>query len=371
MNTKIKEKFNLFITDSVYVNTFQFLTLNYRLYSANFWYDQCEKNLNFFDSLSKNQFFPKLINFNHLKNETWNENYLFSLKHNKALVETLYTHQNPIIDIYDKNGNILQTTNFLDAIENNLLSSIDVKTLNQKNPYVLPNKENKKAHDLNVIQIDLDGSYLNLTINQDELDEYINILIAIQDKSIIVFNTQRTFFDTFDYMLYFLFKYQKGFYLLCDNGTSLYHFGFYKEHIVWTKIASHQKNKMFLRAVKNNNIFYNIIFDDQQYFDTKGIEDGKYQINEHWSISYYSNEICNKIDLIAQFLDENYANRISNIINIDDLTNSSMFKIKLKNSNPKIFNYTIKKTENNIQHDENIIFIDDKNDWIKLIEYDI
>lgn len=368
MKTRIKEKFNLFITDSIYVNTFQFLTLNYRLYSANFWYNQCEKNLYFFDSLKINELFPKLINFNHLKNEVWNENYLFSLQHNKALVDTLYGNQNPVINIYDNKCNILQTTNFLDAIENNLLSSIDIKTLNQKNPYVLPIKENKKAHDLNVIQIDLDGSYLNLTNNQEELDEYINTLSNIQDKSIVIFNTQRVFFDTFDYMLYFLFKYQKGFYLLCDNGTSLYHFAFYKEHIVWTKIASHTRNKMFLRAVKNNNIFYNLIFDDEQYFNTHGIEDGKYQINDEWSISYYSNQVCNKTDLIQEFLDNNYPNRISNIINIDDLNNSSMFKIKLNKSNPKIFNYTVKKNDDVI---ENLIYIQNKNDWIKLIEYDI
>lgn len=375
MQEKIKETFSLFLTESTYVNTFQFLTLNYRLYSANFWYDQCEENGYFFDVIKLNEYFPKLINFNELELSEWNENFLIMLKNNRALLETMYGNQNALVNIYDANGNMLQTTSILDAIENNLLNFVDYKTLNQPNPYTLPIKENKFSHDLTLIQIDLDGTYIELTSDIDELNDYIESLKVIKDKSIVVFNTQRAFFDTFDYMLYFLYRYKDGFYLSCDNGTSLYHFGYYKEHIVWSKIKNHNKNKMYLKAVKNNITSYNIVFDDHQYFDGKGIEDGKYQINKDWYISYYSNLLCNKTDLVEELIDEYYADRISVIINVDDEKNSTMFNINLKKSAPKVLNYSIFSPDENPhelkQKKKDVNFLEKTFDWIKKIEYSL
>lgn len=371
MSKVIWEYFSLYITNSEYVNTFQFLTLNYRLYSANYWYDNCEANKHFFGFLKPREYFPKLIDFNHPNSGLWNDNLLLMLQDNRALAETIYGDQQALVNIYDENGNILQTTTFVDAMENTLLPIVNYKTLNKPAPYKIPEKENKSSHDLNLIQIDLDGTYLNLTKNKTSLDKYINLLKAVQEKSVVVFNTQRAFFDTFDYMLYFLLKYHEGFYVCCDNGTSLYHFGFYQEHIIWNKIRSHAHNKMFLRAVHNNVDHYNVVFDDKQYFTTPGIEDGNYVINPHWTISYYSNFKCNKTDLVESLMDEYYAGRIANIINVDDNNQSTMFNIKLTKSTPKIFNYTLKQEKNHLEDDPRVIYLKECEDWIKYIEYDL
>ena len=154
MSKVIWEYFSLYITNSEYVNTFQFLTLNYRLYSANYWYDNCEANKHFFGFLKAHEFFPKLIDFNHPNSGLWNDNLLLMLQDNRALAETIYADQQALVNIYDENGNILQTTTFVDAMENTLLPIVNYKTLNKPAPYKIPEKENKSSHDLNLIQID-------------------------------------------------------------------------------------------------------------------------------------------------------------------------------------------------------------------------
>ena len=53
------------------------------------------------------------------------------LQDNRALAETIYGDQQALVNIYDENGNILQTTTFVDAMENTLLPIVNYKTLNK------------------------------------------------------------------------------------------------------------------------------------------------------------------------------------------------------------------------------------------------